>query len=101
MAAWRMVSYKVIGEYVLGAKRGGGQITQPPTAANTLPPTVIVALTGPSETSSHHPGFCQKSAKPLPAGELLAPKPPTTIFLPSGSVDASPSGTSMAGTEEV
>jgi len=29
-----MESYKVIGEYVLGAKRGGGQMTQAPTAVN-------------------------------------------------------------------
>jgi len=61
----------------------------------------MVALTGPSEMSSYHPEFCQNWEMPLPVGEPLAPKPPSTIKRPSPSVFASPKGTSTVWPEKV
>ena len=76
-------------------------MTQALTAVNAWPPSVMVALTGPSEMSSHHPEFCQNEEMPLPVGETLVPNPPRTINRPSASVSASPNGTSTFSPEYV
>jgi hypothetical protein len=58
MAACRIVSCSVTMPCTAGAKSGGATITHAGAACATVPSAnLIIAVTGPSDTSSCHPGL--------------------------------------------
>jgi hypothetical protein len=79
-----------------GANLGGATITQEPAAVKVWPPTVKVAVTGPSDTSSCHSSLSPKLPSAWLDGDPEFPKPPRTSSRPSSSVRISPSGTVVA-----
>src|SRR5689334_9679188 len=77
---WRIRSYSVITLSWCGANFGGVTSTHAPVTAGVelSERSLIVAVTGPSDASSNHSVFCQKSPMPFPVGDAECPAPPRT-----------------------
>src|SRR5215471_8588786 len=98
--AWKIRSYSVMTLSWSGANFGGATITHAPRTAGVelSARSLIVADTGPSETSSYQSSLAQKYAsRAVPAGEADLPKPPSTTRWFSGILRISPSGTVVTG----
>src|SRR6185503_16567559 len=82
-----------------GANFGGPTITQAPVTAGVEPllRSLIVAVNGPSETSSYQSLLPQKLLIPEPSGEADLPNPPSTTRRLFVSLRISPSGTLVTG----
>src|SRR5262245_37864301 len=100
---WKMRSYSVMTLSRSGANFDGVRITHAPRTVGVelSARSLIVADTGPSETSSYQSSLAQKNpSRAVPAGEADVPKPPSTTRWFSGVLRISPSGTVVTGALE-
>src|SRR6267142_3568609 len=84
-AFWNRVSYKVMMLRSGGANFGGAQITQAGSAwmGRSIPFSLTIAVTGPSDTSSCHPSLFAQCIILAFLGEPDLPNPPKTSKRPS------------------
>ena len=90
MAVSRIRSHMVRTDLRCGPKLGGATTTQAGTTSSGVPPSVTLAVTGPSATSSYQPSLLAKVMAQLLSQEAELPRPPSTISRPASSVATSP-----------